>query len=334
MPAPYVTLHQQTLPGFAAFISSQESAAGNSPCVSPAGRKTKKSGRVRVRASRSPSPESEAEQTTNATCGPNSSDSLKPADLVGQWESRFRQRMDLFGSTVYSTTWKRRATPAGRSILALRASGRRTSDSDCIWWPSPTRSDTTGGKIPPGHANRTNITKLKQVTNIVGWCTPMAQDASRGGLPPRPHDTGVPLSQQVALTGWNTPRATVGSKGGPNQTGGALPADAALAGWAKLNTRDHKSDIPAEEWLREKQGQPLSQQALGTIPPSSTAETENPARSALNPAMSRWLMGFPSRLDTSSPGWASWVLIQKLLSGSSPTPAEIEQAALEATGTR
>jgi hypothetical protein len=33
---------------------------------------------------------------------------------------------------------------------------------------------------------------------VVGWCSPTAQDGTRGGRPPRPHDTGVPLSQQAA----------------------------------------------------------------------------------------------------------------------------------------
>ena len=32
-------------------------------------------------------------------------------------------------------------------------------------------------------------------------------------------------------SGWNTPRATDGSNGGPNQAGGALPADVAMASW-------------------------------------------------------------------------------------------------------
>jgi len=40
--------------------------------------------------------------------------------------------------------------------------------------------------------------------------------------------------------GWNTPRATDGSNGGPNQAGGALSADAAMAGWPTPTTRDHK----------------------------------------------------------------------------------------------
>jgi hypothetical protein len=33
---------------------------------------------------------------------------------------------------------------------------------------------------------------------LAGWCSPTAQDHSRGVKPPRPHDTGVPLTQQVA----------------------------------------------------------------------------------------------------------------------------------------
>ena len=40
--------------------------------------------------------------------------------------------------------------------------------------------------------------------------------------------------------GWNTPRATDGSNGGPNQSGGALPADADLATWNTPAATDHK----------------------------------------------------------------------------------------------
>jgi hypothetical protein len=37
---------------------------------------------------------------------------------------------------------------------------------------------------------------------VAGWCSPTVTDASRGVLPPRPQDTGIPLSQQVS--GLNT----------------------------------------------------------------------------------------------------------------------------------
>lgn len=48
------------------------------------------------------------------------------------------------------------------------------------------------------------------------------------------------LHHQAQLAHWNTLRATDGSNGGPGQTGGALPADAALAGWPTATTRDWK----------------------------------------------------------------------------------------------
>lgn len=38
-------------------------------------------------------------------------------------------------------------------------------------------------------------------------------------------------SSSLERTGYNTPRTTDGSNGGPNQAGGALPADAAACGW-------------------------------------------------------------------------------------------------------
>jgi hypothetical protein len=88
------------------------------------------------------------------------------------------------------------------------------------------------------------------------------------------------------LCGWNTPRATDGSNGGPNQTGGALPADAALAGWATPTSRDHKDtgcldNVPVNCLLGR-------QVALSPV------ETGAPAASRLNPRFSLWLMGFPA----------------------------------------
>lgn len=47
--------------------------------------------------------------------------------------------------------------------------------------------------------------------------------------------------------GWNTPRATDGSNGGPNQANGALSADAALASWPTAAARDWKGKTH-ERW--------------------------------------------------------------------------------------
>ena len=57
----------------------------------------------------------------------------------------------------------------------------------------------------------------------------------------------VNLQDAVTLATWNTPRATDGSNGGPNQAGGALPADAALSGWPTTRANNsHGKSISRE----------------------------------------------------------------------------------------
>jgi hypothetical protein len=78
-------------------------------------------------------------------------------------------------------------------------------------WPTPVANDDN--KSPEAHlamktrmghrdgsnANRTAITSLQvMVKTITGWVSPTATDGERGSLPPRPQDTGIPLSQQFS----------------------------------------------------------------------------------------------------------------------------------------
>lgn len=51
---------------------------------------------------------------------------------------------------------------------------------------------------------------------LAGWCSPTAQDGNRGNKPPRPHDTGIPLSQQVVASGaiTNSSPAPMEKRGG------------------------------------------------------------------------------------------------------------------------
>jgi len=116
------------------------------------------------------------------------------------------------------------------------------------------------------------------------------------------------LNMQVqAWAGWNTPRATDGSNGGPNQAGGALTPDAALSGWPTPMAADNRDrgswDDPAIQ-RRKRIGKSIELSMLvgcahgaaritadGTMLTGCSAGMESGGQ--LNPAFSGWLMGFP-----------------------------------------
>ena len=149
-----------------------ESADGQGPCASPDGPMTAPCGPEVARANLSARQAGERGLLTSGTYGHTGSTSSGSAGLQSFLERKLRANLPYPGLTLFSMTWKQRVTPVGRLICALRASGRRTSGSGCGSWVSPT-----------------------------------AQDHSRGTASPRPWDTGVPLSQQVALSSWPTPSA-------------------------------------------------------------------------------------------------------------------------------
>lgn len=102
------------------------------------------SGRVHALANHSVSPEKRTVLMTNDTSGQTGIDSLGNADLALLLASRFQARTLSSGSTLYNLTWKKRTTPAQGLIYALRGSVHRTSDNDCIGWPTPLASDCRG----------------------------------------------------------------------------------------------------------------------------------------------------------------------------------------------
>ena len=71
-------------------------------------------------------------------------------------------------------------------------------------WTTTTTRDwkDTGADIAPRRDNgKDRFDQLPRQANLAGWPTTTAIDANRGGLPPRPQDTGIPLTQMAALTG-------------------------------------------------------------------------------------------------------------------------------------
>jgi hypothetical protein len=258
-----------TLKALRKSIYLQALAGGATRYASPAGRISARYGQGAPLASRSARRGGVKVKRTPATYGPKCSALSASANLAACLGSRLRQRLALRGSTLFRMTWKQQAMPSGRLYSRRVASAPRTSGNGCGSWRSPNARSGGGGTDTCYEHLARRIRKKNQ----------------------------IPLDSQVFLASWPTPRHNDAEKRGQvaDDPRNGLVTAANQASWATPTTRDHKdgaSDgtVPIngllcrQAWL-----------ASGATPTGSPAATEKPGQ--LNPAHSRWLMGYPLEWD-------------------------------------
>lgn len=242
-----------------------------------------------------------------AVCGERCSDWCASADPSG-CSLRMWARSALEALTGYSLTWKRKATPAGRSWWVLGRSGRPTSGSASGSWPTATRQDAaqSGAAAYSTESGRHAGTTLTDAARGL-WASPQARDWKDSG-PTQGNRKSPNLGTQAH---WPSPQARDGDNRGadPSRVGdpkrhGGWNLDDWVARAGLLDRGSHStSGRSRDSWptpdanSHDRGGQPdlAWQKARGrTETINDVVLNQERVRGVLN---SRWvaqLMGYPS----------------------------------------
>ena len=256
------------------FTCSPGSEDGPSPCDWPVGTTRDLFGPGLAHASHSASPARGGEPLTSGTCGPCSTASSESAD-----------RPSCSVSKSHPQKW---------SVLTLRLLSL---------------SRFNGVKRPEQTSSRNDSLHTAISTSISDGSMEYKQTWKRRVTPSGTrfwaHTASARRTSDSACGGWPMPTRQDGASSGAagystasgRHSGTTLTDAARFAGWATPAARDWRSESATDEFNEKRwahpRGKPLSAQA------GLAAQTAK--RGALNPALSRWLMGYPTAWDECAP---------------------------------
>ena len=173
-------MFQQTMFGDSEDVTGSPALEfGTMPSTWPDG-ETEKSGPDHAPAPVSVAPGKERDLATLVTSGHIGFNSSASFALQRSLASKLVRRLDMAGSTLFTLTWKERATPLGRRYLERAVSVLRTSGKGCTSVPMPQVHDKQGPKTEEQQAAMKakghGVANLNETAMLSSVPTPAAQE--------------------------------------------------------------------------------------------------------------------------------------------------------------